>query len=395
MQPRPFVSSRPRPPSTRLRVSSTRFGGRRAGAHTPQSLERARRRGPCVRRDDSKRLSLLACLLTIPALLTALLAAPAAADPVADFYRGKSLTMIIATSPGGDYDIRARLVARHLGRHIPGEPTIIARNMPGAVGLQAANYLAVQAPRDGTVLHAIMQAMSAYQAMGGSNVEYDTRKLFWIGNTTNSPNVVNSWYTTGIKTIQDVMERELVVGAPGTNTPSVYYPRIMNALAGTKFKIVTGYPGGNDVDLAMERGEVAGRCGWSWTSVKGLHQSWLDRKEINILYQMGLSKHRDLPDVPLIVDLARTDEERAILRLIFARQVMAWPFLAPPGTPGERVDVLRKAFLQTMQDGDFLAEAGKAGLEITPVAGADIQKLVQQIYATPAGIARRAAELLQ
>ena len=156
------------------------------------------------------------------AILAALLAAaPARADPVADFYRGKTLTMVIATAPGGDYDIRARLLARHIGRHIPGEPTIVPRNMPGAVGLQAANYLAVQAPRDGTVLHAIMQAMSAYQAMGGPNVEYDTRKLFWIGNTTNSPNVVNSWYTTGIRTIQDVMARELVVGAPGINTTSV------------------------------------------------------------------------------------------------------------------------------------------------------------------------------
>jgi hypothetical protein len=145
----------------------------------------------------------------------------------------------------------------------------------------------------------------------------------------------------------------------------------------------------------MERGEVAGRCGWSWTSVKSLHQAWLDHKDINILFQMGLSKHRDLPDVPLVVDLARTDEERAILRLIFARQVMAWPFLAPPATPGERVDALRKAFMQTMQDRDFLAEADKAGLEINPVAGEDIQQLVQQIYATPAAIARKTAELLQ
>jgi len=158
---------------------------------------------------------------------------------------------------------------------------------------------------------------------------------------------------------------------------------------------VTGYPGGNDVDLAMERGEVQGRCGWSWTSVKGLHQAWLDQGKLNILYQMGLSKHRDLSAVPLIIDLAKTDEERAILRLIFARQVMAWPFLAPPGVPGDRIEALRTAFMATMQDKDFLSEADKAGLEITPVAGAEIQKLVHDVYATPDAIARKAADLLR
>src|SRR5262249_54229781 len=162
------------------------------------------------------------------------------------------------------------------------------------------NYLAVQAPRDGTVLHAIMQAMSAYQAMGGANVEYDTRKFRWIGNTTDSPNVVNSWYTTGIGTIQDVMTRELVVGAPGTNTPSVYYPKIMNALVGTKFKIVTGYPGGNDVNLAMERGEVGGRGSNSWASWKANHPDWISQKKIYILVQIALKRAGDLPDVPLM-----------------------------------------------------------------------------------------------
>jgi tripartite-type tricarboxylate transporter receptor subunit TctC len=156
-------------------------------------------------------------LLTVPVVFPA----PAAAQSVADFYRGKTISMVIATSPGGDYDLRARLLARHMGRHIPGEPVIVPRNMPGAVGLQAANFMANQAPRDGTALHAIMQNMSAYQALGGANVEFDTRKFFWVGNTTDTPNVINSWHATGIKTIQDVMTRELVVGAPGLATPSV------------------------------------------------------------------------------------------------------------------------------------------------------------------------------
>ena len=191
--------------------------------------------------------------------LTGLAPSTAAADPVADFYRGKTISMIIATAPGGDYDLRARLVARHIGRHIPGNPAIVPRNMPGGVGIQAANYMADVAPQDGTSLHAIMQNMSTHQALGGAGVEFDTRKFFWIGNTTDTPNTIISWHTTGIQTIQDVMTRELVVGAPGTATASVYYPKSLNELAGTKFKIVTGYPGGNQVNLAMERGEVGGR----------------------------------------------------------------------------------------------------------------------------------------
>jgi tripartite-type tricarboxylate transporter receptor subunit TctC len=339
----------------------------------------------------------LPCLLMLPAagLLGALFAAPAAADPVADFYRGKSLTMVIATAPGGDYDIRARLVVRHLGRHIPGEPAIIPRNMPGAVGLQAANYLAVQAPRDGTVLHAIMQAMSAYQAMGGPNVEYDTRKMSWIGNTTNSPNVVNSWYTTGIKTIQDVMARELVVGAPGTNTASVYYPRIMNALIGTRFKIVPGYPGGNDVNLAMERGEVGGRGSNSWASWKATHPDWIAQKKIYILVQVALQRSPELADIPLMTELARNEDDRKVLAFVSADTEINRAIVTTPDTPPERVEALRRAFDATMKAPLFLAEAEKAGMDINPSAGEEAQRVADFIANTPAAVVARAKALLE
>jgi len=336
------------------------------------------------------KLSLLACLL-----LTPFAAAPAAADPVADFYRGKTLTMVIATSPGGDYDIRARLLARHMGRHIPGEPAIVARNMPGAVGLQAANYLAVQAPRDGTVLHAIMQAMSAYQAMGGTNVEYDTRKLRWIGNTTDSPNVVSSWYTTGIKTIQDAMERELVVGAPGTNTTSVYYPKIMNALVGTKFKIVPGYPGGNDVNLAMERGEVGGRGSNSWASWKASHQDWIAQRKIYILVQIALKRAPDLADIPLMTELARNEEDRKVLAFVSADTEINRAIVTTQDTPPERVEALRRAFDATMKDPLFLAEAEKSGMDINPSTGEAAQMVADFIAGTPAAIVARAKALLE
>jgi tripartite-type tricarboxylate transporter receptor subunit TctC len=328
--------------------------------------------------------------------LTVLLGASSAcAQAPAEFYKGKTIELDIGLSVGGGYDAYARMLARTMGKYIPGNPAIVPKNMEGAGSMRLANYLYNAAPRDGTTFGTINRGTPFEPLLGNRGAQFDATKFSWIGSTNNEVSVCVAWHTSGIASFEDARQRELVVGASAPSADSYQFPKIINAALGTKFKIVTGYPGGNDIDLAMERGEVAGRCSWSWTSVKGLHQSWLDRKEINILFQMGLSKHRDLPDIPLIVDLARTDEERAILRLIFARQVMAWPFLAPPGTPGERVDVLRKAFVQTMQDEDFLAEAGKAGLEITPVAGADIQKLVQQVYATPAGIARKAAELLQ
>jgi tripartite-type tricarboxylate transporter receptor subunit TctC len=327
--------------------------------------------------------------------LAAFAASPAAADPIADFYRGKTLSMIVATSPGGDYDLRARLLTRHLGRHIPGEPTIVARNMPGAVGLQAANYMANQAPRDGTVLHIIMQNMSAYQAMGGANVEYDTRKFFWIGNTTDSPNVVNSWYTTGIKTIQDVMQRELVVGAPGTATSSVYYPKAMNALLGTKFKIVSGYPGGNVVNLAMERGEVGGRGSNSWASWKSTHPDWLRDKKIIILVQIALKRHPELADIPLMTELAKNEDDRQVLAFISADTGITRAFVTTPGVPADRVAALRRAFDATMKDPAFLAEAAKTNMDISPAPGEVAQSVAAAIANTPPAVVARAKAILE
>jgi hypothetical protein len=261
--------------------------------------------------------------------------------------------------------------------------------------MRLANYLYNAAPRDGTSFGTINRGTPFEPLLGNKGAQFDATKFNWIGSTNNEVSVCVAWSTSGVATFADAQIRELVVGATGPSADTYQFPKIINAVLGTKFKIVTGYPGGNDVDLAMERGEVQGRCSWSWTSVKGLHQAWLDQNKLNILFQMGLSKHRDLPAVPLVVDLAKTDQERSILRLIFARQVMAWPFLVPPGVPGDRVEALRKAFMDAMRDKDFLAEADKAGLEITPVAGADIQKLVQDVYATPAAVAGKAADLLR
>ena len=198
-----------------------------------------------------------------------------------------------------------------------------------------------------------------------------------------------------MKTFQDLLNKELTVGGTGAAADTDQFPRVVNGVLGTKMRIITGYPGGNDVGLAMERGEVKGRCGWSWSSVKSTHQAWLDQKKINILVQLSLEKHPDLPNVPLIVDLAKSEEQKQVLKLIFARQVMGRPFLAPPNLPAERAEVLRKAFMETMKDKDFLADAEKSQLEINAVPGDDVQKLVTEVYATPHDIAGKAAALLK
>jgi tripartite-type tricarboxylate transporter receptor subunit TctC len=191
------------------------------------------------------------------------------------------------------------------------------------------------------------------------------------------------------------MTRELVVGGTSSAADTDQFPKVMNNVLGTRMRVITGYPGGNEVGLAMERGEVQGRCGWSWSSVKSTRQRWMDEKKINVLMQLALEKHPELPDIPLVIDLAKTDEQRQILKLIFARQVMGRPYLAPPGIPADRVAVLRKAFLDTMSDKDFLAEADKAQLEITAVAGDGVEKLVREVYATPPAVAKKAADAIR
>jgi tripartite-type tricarboxylate transporter receptor subunit TctC len=329
------------------------------------------------------------------ALLALLSGSACRAQTPAEFYKGRTIELDIGLSVGGAYDAYARILARSMGKHLAGNPAIVPKNMEGAGSMRLANYLYNAAPRDGTSFGTINRGTPFEPLLANKGAQFDATRYNWIGSTNNEVSVCVAWSTSGIATFEDAKIHELVVGATGPSADTYQFPKITNAVLGTKFKIVTGYPGGNDVDLAMERGEVQGRCGWSWTSVKGLHQAWLDQGKLDILYQMGLSKHRDLPAVPLIIDLAKTDEERAILRLIFARQVMAWPFLAPPGVPGDRIEALRTAFMATMQDKDFLAEADKAGLEVTPVTGSDIQKLVQDVYATPAAIAGKAAELLR
>jgi tripartite-type tricarboxylate transporter receptor subunit TctC len=322
-------------------------------------------------------------------------AATAQAQSPADFYKGKTVELYIGYSVGGGYDVYARLLARHLGKHIPGNPTIIPKNMEGAGSLRLANWLYNVGPKDGTVFGTIGRGTAFDPLLGHKGAQFDASKFTWIGSANDEVSVCVAWHTAGVAQIEDLFTKELVVGGTGASADTDQFPRIANGVLGTKFKIITGYPGGNDVGLAMERGEVKGRCGWSWSSVKSTHPSWVQDKKINVLVQLALSKHPDLPDVPLIIDLAKTDEQRQVLKLIFARQVMGRPYLAPPGIPQDRAAALRQAFMATMQDKDFLADAEKAQLEITPVAGDRVEQLVKDIYATPPAVATMAADLLK
>lgn len=321
-------------------------------------------------------------------------AAGVQADAVEDFYRGRTLEMTVPGSSGGDYDRRARIVARHMGRLIPGNPQFVVKNMPGGIGLQAANHLANTAPRDGTSMTIVFQNMPVLQAIGSSAVQFDARRFGWLGNTTNSPNVINSWHETGITRIEDVFQKELVVGASGVSSTGYIYPAAMNQILGTKFRIVGGYPGGNEINLAMERGEVGGRGSNSWASWKSNHPHWIAEKKIHILVQVGLSRAPDLKDVPLMLDLAKSEEDRQVLTFLSSDMGIARAFATTPDTPSERLGVLRKAFMALMADAAFLAEAEKQQMDIDPSGPDEVQKVVASMIEAPPAVIARARALL-
>lgn len=309
-------------------------------------------------------------------------------------YKGKILNFYVGYSVGGGYDVYGRVVAQFLGRHLPGNPTVVVENMEGAGSLRLANWMAQVAPKDGTAVAIIGRGTAFDPILGLPGAAFKGTDFTWLGSANNEVSVCVSLKSSPVKTIQDAMKTELAVGATGGSDDTAQFPRVLNGTIGTKFKVVTGYPGGNDVLLAMERGEVQGRCGWSWSSAITTRPDWIKQKTVNVLVQTALDKSPDLPDVPLVTDLAKTPQDKQILTMIFARQTMGRPFIAPPKMDPQRAALLRKAFDDTMKDPDFLAEAKKIKLEINPVSGDKIEALVRQIYATPPDIAKRAAALL-
>ncbi len=332
--------------------------------------------------------------IVISALLAGWPGAALSQRSVEDFYRGKKLDLIIGYSPGGTYDLYARLVARHLGNYIPGRPLIVPRNMPGAGSRTAATWVYNLAPRDGTVLATADQSLSLQQAVGDKRINFDTTKFIYIGNPNVENNTTATWHTSGVKTIEDAKRREVTMGATGGSTSS-QYPRAMNALLGTKFRIILGYPGGNDINLAMERGEVDGRGSNSWASWKATRADWIAEKKINILVQIGLAKAPDLPDVPLLMDLAKNEDDRALLRLLSASTAIGRPIFTTPDVPAERVEALRKAFDAMVRDPAFLEQAKKEHFDIDPTSGEAMQKIVAEIVATPKAQSERLQKIIE
>lgn len=317
---------------------------------------------------------------TLAALLGVLAAQPAAAQSVANFYKGKTITLYVGFSAGGGYDTYSRTVARHWGNHIPGNPNIVVKNRPGAGSLVLTNELYNVLPKDGTVAAVIARGMPMEPLLGNEKAKFDARKFSWIGSANNEVSICVAWHTTPVKSVDDLRTRGMVVGGTGPGADTDAFPKVMNNIAGTKIKLITGYPGGTDVNLAMERGEVEGRCGYSWSSAKSRNPEWIKQKKIRILVQMSLQKHPELPDVPLVMEFANSDDDRKAMEVIFARQVMGRPFAAPPGVPADRLKALREAFMATMKDPQFLADAAKQNLEVTPVSGEGVDKLLASIY---------------
>ncbi len=328
-------------------------------------------------------------------VLALVASAPARAQDVADFYAGKQVSLYIGYSAGGGYDTYARVLARHIGKHIPGNPTVVPQNMPGAGSLTLANFLYNIAPKDGSAFGTIGRGIAMEPLLGGAGTRFEATNYGWIGSLNSEVSICASWYTSSVKSIDDIRSQELIVGGTGSGADTDTFPTVLRRLLGLNVRLISGYPGGNDVLLAMERGEVDGRCGWSWTTVVSTRPDWLSENRINVFLQLALEKHPDLPDVPLVMDLARNEDERMAMELIFARQVMGRPYLAPPGTPPERLEALRRAFDATTTDPEFLADAARIDLELNPVSGEDIEALLARIYAASDTAVQLASEAIR
>ena len=321
--------------------------------------------------------------------------APASAQSVEEFYRNaRNITLVVSTAPGGGYDSYARVFARGFTRHVPGGPTIVVQNMPGAGGLRATNYIYANAVKDGSVLAHVHASMMTAPLLSVEQANFDPTKFSYVGNMAKEPQFCVSWQDAPIKTFDQVLaKQEFIVGSAGAGGSIDTVPTIMNNLFGTNIKVIGGYASGTAILLAMERGEVHGRCGWSMSSMMGSHPHWVKEKKVHFIIQTALEKHPDLPDAPLIMDYAKTEEQKGVLELVFAQQAISRPILGPPGVPTDRLAALRQAFHATMKDAEFLAEADKQGLDISPTTAEEIEAQLKRLYAMPEAIVKKALEV--
>ncbi len=345
-------------------------------------------------------LVVAACGGTTPAATSTpagTVAATATQDPaaaLAAFYQGKTVKIIVGYTAGGGYDTYARTLAAHIGKQIPGNPTVIVENMDGAGSIKALNYIYSAAPKDGTVFGTFGRGLPEAELRGDEGVQFKSKELTWIGSMNEEVSVCIVRSDSPIKSFEDAQKQTVTVGATGPNDDTGFFPRVLNALAGTKFDLKMGYPGGNDVLLALERGEVQGRCGWSWSSAVSTRKQWLDTGYVRILTQMSLNKHPDIPKtVPLATEYVKNADDKQILEVIFARQAIGRPYAGPPGIPAERAKALQDAFEKTMKDKDFLAAAAKAKQEINPKNAAEAKSIIEKILGTPPALVARLKQI--
>jgi predicted outer membrane repeat protein len=325
-------------------------------------------------------------------IATVLAAMPtgALAQPAEDFFRTATLSLYVGSGGGGGYDAIARLVARHMSRFLPGNPNFVIKNLPTAAGVAAANFIYNSAPRDGSAILAAQNASLVLPLYDSPVAHYDPRKFEWIGSTDKQEAICATWITSPIKTLDDATRREVPVAATGVSAGPGVYPKVVNALFATRFKVISGYDTGS-MRLAVEKGEVEGICGLAWQTYKAISYDWIESKKLSILVQLGLEKNAELPDVPLAVDLLKDPDDRKVLELIVLPQEFGRPFLAPPGVPADRMALYRRAFQSVLRDPQFLAESAKQRLSIEPLDDRQIQALLARAYAAPKPIHDRAA----
>jgi len=322
-----------------------------------------------------------------------MLTATTHAQSVEEFYKGKTINLAIGFSVGGGYDLYARHLARHIGKHIPGNPTILPQNMAGAGSLRAANFIYTAAPKDGTAFGTFART-TGINPLLESGATFDGTKFSWLGSVTDDVSLCVSWHTTQVKTWDDFLKKPITLGGQGPSSEPDIFARLFKNVFDAPIKLVPGYPGTNEITLAMERGEVDGLCGLSWSTLKTRHLQWLKEKKINILLQAALQREPEMGNVPLIMDLTKDQEKLQILKLILAAQEMARPFAAPPGIPADRKAALIAAFDATMKDKDYLADAKKSRIDVNPVSGSDIDKLLAELYATPKDVIQKASQAI-
>jgi tripartite-type tricarboxylate transporter receptor subunit TctC len=321
-----------------------------------------------------------------------LISSPGHAQSVEDFYRGKTINLIIGYSVGGGYDLYGRLVSRHIGKHIPGRPAIVPQNMTGAGSLRAAQYIYSVAPKDGTVFGTFGRTIATTPLLTPATAQFDGTKFTWLGSVTNEVSSCVTWHTSPVKTWNDILKTEVALGGEGPGADPDVYALLYKNVFGARIKLVTGYHGTNDTTLAMERGEVDGLCGLSWSTLKARHLQWMNEKKINIIIQAALRKQPELANVPLAGELTQDREKQQILKLFLASQETARPFAAPPDLPADRRAALIRAFDATMKDPEFLAEAAKLNMDVNPLNAKGVDDILAELYATPKAVLEKAAQ---